>query len=89
MLPHISADEAQPSMSRKVYINPNFQLQGQTAHQLPFQVPFQAFQAPLQPQPAIHINPHFLNRQRAMYDQYQREQQEQLMMQQVQIKSHK
>ncbi|EDX09715.1 zinc finger CCCH domain-containing protein 3 [Drosophila simulans] len=83
MLPHISADEAQPSMSRKVYINPNFHLQGQTAHQLPFQVPFQAFQAPLQPQPAIHINPHFLHRQRAMYDQYQREQQELLMMQHV------
>ncbi|EDW93162.1 zinc finger CCCH domain-containing protein 3 [Drosophila yakuba] len=85
MLPHMSADEAQPSTTRKVYINPNFQLQGQTAHQLPFQMAFQAFQTPPQPQlqPAIHINPHFLHRQRAMYEQCQREQQEQLMMQQV------
>ncbi|XP_052846301.1 zinc finger CCCH domain-containing protein 3 isoform X1 [Drosophila gunungcola] len=83
MLPHISADEGQPSMTRKVYINPNFQLQGQTAHQLPFQVPFQApFHAPPQSQPAIHINPHFLQRQRAMYEQFQRDQQE-LLLQQV------
>ncbi|XP_017129638.1 zinc finger CCCH domain-containing protein 3 [Drosophila elegans] len=83
MLPHISADEGQPSMSRKVYINPNFQLQGQTAHQLPFQVPFQApFHAPPQSQPAIHINPHFLQRQRAMYEQLQRDQKE-LLLQQV------
>ncbi|KAH8364309.1 hypothetical protein KR084_005852 [Drosophila pseudotakahashii] len=83
MLPHLSADEGQPSMTRKVYINPNFQLQGQTAHQLPFQMPFQAFQGPTQPQPAIHINPHFLQRQRAMYEQFQREQHEQLLRQQV------
>ncbi|EDV50675.1 zinc finger CCCH domain-containing protein 3 [Drosophila erecta] len=83
MLPHMNADEALPSMTRKVYINPNFQLQGQTAHQLPFQMGFQAFQAPPLPQPAIHINPHFLHRQRAMYEQCQWEQQEQLMMQQV------
>nr|XP_016933291.1 zinc finger CCCH domain-containing protein 3 [Drosophila suzukii] len=80
MLPHLSADEGQPSMTRKVYINPNFHLQGQTAHQLPFQVPFQA---PPQPQPAIHINPHFLQRQQAMYEQFQRQQQEQLLLQQV------
>ncbi|XP_016966876.1 zinc finger CCCH domain-containing protein 3 [Drosophila biarmipes] len=83
MLPHLSANEGQPSMTRKVYINPNFQLQGQTAHQLPFQVPFQALQAPPQSQPAIHINPHFLQRQRDMYEQFQRQQQEQLLLQQV------
>ncbi|XP_016992559.2 zinc finger CCCH domain-containing protein 3 [Drosophila takahashii] len=88
MLPHLSADEGQPSMTRKVYINPNFQLQGQTAHQLPFQMPFQAFQAPTQPPPAIHINPHFLQRQRAMYEQFQREQHEQLLRQQVSASSY-
>ncbi|XP_017074209.1 zinc finger CCCH domain-containing protein 3 [Drosophila eugracilis] len=83
MLPHLSVDEGQPSMTRKVYINPNFQLQGQTAHQLPFQMPFQPFQAPPQSHPAIHINPHFLQRQQAIYEQFQREQQKQLLMQQV------
>lgn len=83
MLPHLSADEGLPSVTRKVYINPNFQmartasalLQGQTMHQMPsFQAP------PLPPQhpaPAIHINPHFLQRQRALYEQFQQQQQQQ------------
>uniref|UniRef100_A0A6P4F0S1 Zinc finger CCCH domain-containing protein 3 n=1 Tax=Drosophila rhopaloa TaxID=1041015 RepID=A0A6P4F0S1_DRORH len=82
MLPHISADEGQPSMTRKVYINPNFQLQGQTAHQLPFQAFQVPFHAPPQSQPAIHINPHFLQRQQAKYEEFQREQQK-LLLQQV------
>ncbi|KAH8322171.1 hypothetical protein KR059_006687 [Drosophila kikkawai] len=89
MLPHLSADEGLPSVTRKVYINPNFQmartashlLQGQTAHQLP---PFQAPPLPPQyPAPAIHINPHFLQRQRAMYEQFQQQQQQEFLHQQV------
>ncbi|KAH8286155.1 hypothetical protein KR054_003270 [Drosophila jambulina] len=83
MLPHLSADLGMPSVTRKVYINPNFQmartasalLQGQTAHQLP---PFQASPPlPQYPAPAIHINPHFLQRQRAMHQQFQQQQQQQ------------
>lgn len=88
MLPHLSIDEEFPPVSRKWYINPNFQmtvarmaLQGQTASQ-PLQ--FQGFQGiPQQPPPAIHINPHFLQRQRAMFEQ-QQQQQEQLKQEQPQ-----
>ncbi|XP_020816110.1 zinc finger CCCH domain-containing protein 3 isoform X1 [Drosophila serrata] len=91
MLPHLSADDVLPSVTRKVYINPNFQngrtasalLQGQAAHQLP---PFQAPPPPPQyPAPAIHINPQFLQRQQAMYEQFQQRQQQQqeFMHQQV------
>ncbi|KAH8239627.1 hypothetical protein KR032_006050 [Drosophila birchii] len=90
MLPHLSADDIMPSVTRKVYINPNFQigrtasalLQGQTAHQLP---PFQAPPPPPQyPGPAIHINPHFLQRQQAMYEQLQQQQRLQQHQQQQQ-----
>ncbi|KAH8380539.1 hypothetical protein KR009_011251 [Drosophila setifemur] len=91
MLPHLSADEGLPPVSRKVYINPNFQMamtrnamQGQTASQ---HLHFQGLHPmPQHPAPAIHINPHFLQRQRAMYvqqQQLQQKQQEQLMLQQV------
>ncbi|KAH8257280.1 hypothetical protein KR038_006530 [Drosophila bunnanda] len=86
MLPHLSADDALPSVTRKVYINPNFQngrtasalLQGQAAHQLP---PFQAPPPPQYPAPAIHINPQFLQRQQAMYEQFQQQQQHQQQQQ--------
>ncbi|KAH8319548.1 hypothetical protein KR067_005338 [Drosophila pandora] len=89
MLPHLSIDEEFPPVSRKWYINPNFQmtvarmaLQGQTASQPPQLQGFQGI--PQQPPPAIHINPHFLQRQRAMFEQQQQQQQEQLKQQQPQ-----
>ncbi|XP_017096048.2 zinc finger CCCH domain-containing protein 3 [Drosophila bipectinata] len=90
MLPHLSTDEEFPPVSRKWYINPNFQmtmahqaLQGQTASQ---PLPLQGFQGiPQQPLPAIHINPQFLQRQRAMYEQQQQLQEQQKLEQLQQV----
>ncbi|XP_022215437.2 zinc finger CCCH domain-containing protein 3 [Drosophila obscura] len=84
MLPHLSTEEILPSATRKVYINPNFQmaLQGRIAH--PFQpLQQQESQPPPPLPPAIHINPHFLQRQQAMYEEYRRQERIQEMQQQV------
>ncbi|BFF98611.1 zinc finger CCCH domain-containing protein 3 [Drosophila madeirensis] len=85
MLPHLSTEEILPSATRKVYINPNFQmaLQGRIAH------PFQPLQQQQQSQlPAIHINPHFLQRQQAMYEEFRRQERIQEMQQQVSVPFH-
>ncbi|XP_017134991.1 zinc finger CCCH domain-containing protein 3 [Drosophila miranda] len=84
MLPHLSTEETLPSATRKVYINPNFQmaLQGRIAH--PFQPQPQQQSLPPLP-PAIHINPYFLQRQQAMYEEYRRQQWMQEMQQQVSV----
>ncbi|XP_001353814.1 zinc finger CCCH domain-containing protein 3 [Drosophila pseudoobscura] len=84
MLPHLGTEETVPSATRKVYINPNFQmaLQGRIAH--PFQPQPQQQSLPPLP-PAIHINPQFLQRQQAMYEEYRRQEWMQEMQQQVSV----
>uniref|UniRef100_B4N5B6 Zinc finger CCCH domain-containing protein 3 n=1 Tax=Drosophila willistoni TaxID=7260 RepID=B4N5B6_DROWI len=95
MLPHLNAEESLPPSTRKVYINPNFHsqqvaraafsLQGHITHSHQFQnhipPPISALSQP----PAIHVNPHFLQRQHAMFEHYQMQQMQQMQLQQVPV----
>ncbi|EDV96335.1 zinc finger CCCH domain-containing protein 3 [Drosophila grimshawi] len=71
MLPQLSADENIPQVGRKVYINPNFH--GQMASALQLQGRQQNTNAQIHSwdRPAIHINPHFLQRQHELQLQQQ------------------
>ncbi|XP_030385288.1 zinc finger CCCH domain-containing protein 3 [Scaptodrosophila lebanonensis] len=71
MLPYISPEENVVPMARKVYINPNFRSQVSRAvvvsQQQQYAIPIPTLQGhiahPTIAQPAIHINPYFLQRQ--------------------------
>ncbi|KAH8395362.1 hypothetical protein KR222_010916 [Zaprionus bogoriensis] len=81
MLPHISAEENIPPLGRKVYINPNFH--NQIGNSLQSQGrpnsnnTLQSWDGP-----SIHINPHFLQRQREYQMQLELQQLQQQQQQQ-------
>ncbi|KAH8302383.1 hypothetical protein KR044_005865 [Drosophila immigrans] len=87
MLPHISAEENLSPVGRKVYINPNFHKQFNSSVQLQGRPNTATDTLQSWDRPAIHINPHFLQRQREqqlqqLQQQYQEQLQQQLHQQQ-------
>lgn len=82
MLPHISSEENIPPVGRKVYINPNFHSQiANSLQQSQGRPNSNSSTLPSCDRPSIHINPHFLQRQREyqMQLQLQQLQQQQLV----------
>ncbi|KAH8371188.1 hypothetical protein KR093_006410 [Drosophila rubida] len=92
MLPHISSEENISPVGRKVYINPNFHKHLNSSLQL--QGRSNIINTDTQQswdRPAIHINPHFLQRQQELQLQHQQQEQlqQQLQLHHQQLQQHK